>query len=374
MSQSDPARPHVNPALVRTAAYGWRILVLAAVVVGALLLLGRLLVVVVPIFVALLAVRVLEPPAAALRRRGWGPGLAALAVFGAAIAAVAGVVALLVPPMVSEFSDLKPTLDNAVDDVETWFVEDSPFDLTREEVTDYRERIVDRGREFVESSGLQGRASLLLEIPAGALLAFFLTFFALKDGAGAVERALSRLPEPRQQRWRAIAESAWTTLGGYLKGAALLGLVEAVVIGLTLWLVGGDLVLPVMVLTFAAAFVPIIGAITAGVVAVLVALVASGPTGALIVGGVALLVQQLDNDLLAPVIYGRNVEIHPVVILVSIVAGGALFGVVGTLFAVPVVAVGLNAWSTDRAGVAGRTLAVEGAATGGGDGGPSSTG
>jgi predicted PurR-regulated permease PerM len=352
VSPEDQPRPYVNPLLVRAAAYGWRLLVVAAVVVGALWLIGRLLVVVVPIFVALLVVRVLEPPAAALRRRGWRPGLAALVVFASALVGVAVVVALLVPPITNEFSDLRPTIEDAIDDVETWIVEDGPFDLTRDQVADYEDRLVERGRDYLANNGLQGRASLLLEIPAGMLLAFFLSFFALKDGAGAVGRLLERLPEPRRRRWRAIGESAWTTLGGYLRGAALLGLLEALVIGLTLWLVGGDLVIPVMVLTFAAAFVPIIGAITAGVVAVLVALVAAGPVGALVVGGVALLVQQLDNDLLAPVIYGRNVEIHPVVILVSIVAGGALFGIVGTLFAVPVVAVALNAWTTDRAGAA----------------------
>jgi predicted PurR-regulated permease PerM len=94
-----------------------------------------------------------------------------------------------------------------------------------------------------------------------------------------------------------------------------------------------------MVLTFIAAFVPIVGAVVAGVTAVLVALVTGGVVSAAIVGVVALVVQQLDNDVLAPWVYGRSLALHPVVILVSVVGGGALFGIAGTLLAVPVVAV-----------------------------------
>ena len=98
-----------------------------------------------------------------------------------------------------------------------------------------------------------------------------------------------------------------------------------------------------MVLTFLAAFVPIVGAVAAGVAAVLVALVTAGTVPALIVAAVALVVQQLDNELLAPLIYGRAVQLHPLVVLLGIAAGGSLFGLVGTFFAVPVLAVGLNA-------------------------------
>jgi predicted PurR-regulated permease PerM len=103
--------------------------------------------------------------------------------------------------------------------------------------------------------------------------------------------------------------------------------------------VGGGLIVPVMLLTFVAAFVPIAGAIVAGVVATMVALVTAGTVPALIVGVVALVVQQLDNDVLAPMIYGRSLRLHPVVVLLSVVTGGALFGIAGTVIAVPLVAV-----------------------------------
>jgi predicted PurR-regulated permease PerM len=116
-----------------------------------------------------------------------------------------------------------------------------------------------------------------------------------------------------------------------------------VLIGITSLLVGADLVAPVMLITFLAAFVPIVGAVVAGIIAVLVALVTAGTVPAVVVAIVAIVVQQLDNDLLAPVIYGRALQLHPLVVLLGIAAGGALFGFVGTIFAVPVLAVVLNA-------------------------------
>jgi predicted PurR-regulated permease PerM len=136
-----------------------------------------------------------------------------------------------------------------------------------------------------------------------------------------------------------------------------LGLVESVIIGITLFAVGGGLVAPVMVLTFAAAFIPIIGAIAAGVVATLVALVTGGTVPALIVAVVALVVQQLDNDLLAPIIYGRSLSLHPVAVLLSVVAGGALFGIPGTVLAVPLVAVTVNV-TKELGGGEGRRIVV----------------
>jgi predicted PurR-regulated permease PerM len=119
----------------------------------------------------------------------------------------------------------------------------------------------------------------------------------------------------------------------------MLGFIESIAIGLALLVSGASLVVPVMILTFVAAFVPLVGAVFAGVMAVLVALVTGGFVSAAIVGVVALAVQQLDNDILAPWVYGRSLALHPVVILVSVVGGGALFGIAGTLLAVPVVAV-----------------------------------
>jgi predicted PurR-regulated permease PerM len=129
----------------------------------------------------------------------------------------------------------------------------------------------------------------------------------------------------------------------------MLGLIEGMIIGLTVFLVGGHLAVPVAVVTFFAAFVPFAGAIVAGALAVLVTLVTAGFGAAIVVGIVALVVQQFDNDLLAPLVFGRSLELHPLIVLFSLAGGGALLGPVGAVFAVPVSAVVINVIAEARA-------------------------
>jgi predicted PurR-regulated permease PerM len=125
--------------------------------------------------------------------------------------------------------------------------------------------------------------------------------------------------------------------------------IEGVIIGTTVWLVGGALAVPVAVITFFAAFLPFAGAVLAGTVAVLVTLVTAGFGDALIVLVVAVLVQQLDNDLLAPIVFGKNLQLHPLIVLGAIVAGSTLFGAFGAVLAVPITAVVINVLAEYRA-------------------------
>lgn len=247
-------------------------------------------------------------------------------------------------PVMSEFRDLGDTLDDGLTQVEDWIVDDSGFDVTRTDVEQAKEDLGDRLSEALRDNEDQlfSSARLALTGLAGLILALILTYFALKDGPGAIERVHRNLPESRRADIEIAAEASWASLGGYLRGAALLGVVEALIIGGTMALLGTGLVVPVMLLTFAAAFVPLVGATVAGVVAVLVTLATAGVAETLIVGVVAILVQQFDNDLLAPWIYGKALEMHPATILVSITAGTAAFGFVGTVLAVPLTAVVLT--------------------------------
>jgi predicted PurR-regulated permease PerM len=336
--------PRVHPTVSVLAAYCWRLLVIAAVVVGVIWLLGELKVVFVPVLIATLLARVLEPVAAKLRARGWRPGLAAGATFVSFLGAVALVISLILPAVIDQFEGLGPTLSEAVEDVETWLIEDGPVDVTREDIDRATEQLGERLSDLLSSppGELTSAAGLLVEIPTGGLLAAFLTFFMIKDGERFTAWVQRLVPARHRPLTTDVGRRAWTALGGFLRGAALLGTIESIIIGLAVFLVGGELVAPIMVLTFAAAFIPILGAITAGVVAVLVTLVTAGAVPALIIAVVAIVVQQLDNDLLAPVIYGRMLQIHPSLILVGVVAGGALFGLLGTLFAVPVIVVALG--------------------------------
>ena len=342
--------PAVPVALERAAAWSWRLLVVGAAAVAVLTLLGRLRLVLFPLVLTLLVTRVLASPARWLRRRRWPAALAAaVAVVGflALVAAAFSVVGTLVA---DEAGDLGPTLGDAVDDVERWLVEDSPFDVSREDVARFRADLGDTVRSSAGSSGgaVVSGAVAVAEGVLGVVLALILTFFALKDGDRFVGWGRRLVPDDRREVAGVMAARAWETVGGYLRGAALLGFVEGVVIGITLALVGAKLAAPVALLTFITAFVPFVGAIVAGVVAVLVALATGGVDAAVVVAVVAVVVQQFDNDVLAPVVYGRALNLHPVAVLLAITAGGALFGLAGSILAVPVTAVVVNAAGAAR--------------------------
>jgi predicted PurR-regulated permease PerM len=332
------------PAVARAGAYSWWFIGIGAVGLAVLWLVARLWVLLLAAAVAAFLSRALDPPARYLRARGLPRALVAVIVLVGFILVLAGIVALLVPSITSEFDDLGPTIEDAVDDVEDWLVEDSPFDVSRQDVEDFRDQADERIGELLESQSgtLISGTILVFEAFAGILLALVTTFFILKDGDRFGEWLVARFPHHRRDLTGRLGARAWRTLGGYLRGSATLGVIEGIIIGTTVWLVGGSLAIPVAVITFFAAFIPFAGAIIAGVIAILVTLVTAGFGGAVVVAIVALVVQQLDNDFLAPWVFGKNLDLHPLVVLVAITAGGTLFGAFGAFLAVPVSAVLIN--------------------------------
>lgn len=336
-----PEPGRVHPAIERLAAYAWRLIVITAVVVGILWLLGQLWVVVLALVIGVYIARGLDAPASRLRERDLPHALVALICLVLLFGTIGLVGWLIAPGLAEEFDSLGPTISDAVDDVEEWLVEDAPIDISRQQLADVREQAgesISRSLRTSSDSIVSG-ALVALEAVVGILLAVIAAFFLLKDGPRFQQWVLRRVPVERRDLVTRLAARSWATLGGYLRGAAILGLVEGVIIAIALALVGAQLAVPVAVLTFAAAFVPIVGAIAAGIVAVLVALATAGFGAAVVVAIVAVVVQQLDNDLLAPVVYGRTLQLHPLMILFAVVIGGALFGVGGTILAVPVTAV-----------------------------------
>lgn len=334
----------VHPVVERLAAYGWRLLVIAAVLVGVLWLVAQLWVLLVAGVLGLFLTRALMPVQDRLVAIGAKPALASLGSLLVLVAVVGLAGWLVVPRVAEEFQSLGPTLTDAVDDLERWLVEDSPFDLSQADVDSFRDDLGEALADSFRTSGdsIVSGALVAVEVVTGLFLAIIAMFFLLKDGWRLQRFVLARTPPEHRELTRRMARRAWATLGGYLRGAAALGLVEGAIIGITMAVLGAQLALPVAVLTFAAAFVPFVGAIVAGVVAVLVTLTTSGFGAALVVAGVALVVQQLDNDLLAPLIYGRTLSLHPLVILAAVVGGGALFGFGGTVLAVPITAVAVS--------------------------------
>ena len=345
------ARPRHRPGLLRAASdVAWRLLVVGVALVAGVYALSRVWFVFLPVFIALLLSSLLVPVVTRLEARRW-PALAATwVVFGGFLGVLVAIVALIAPAIADEFSGFGETVSEGVDNVEGWLVE-GPLGLEEDQLNRYRADAGEFIGEWLRSSSkaLATGAVAVAEGVAGFVLALVLSFFFIKDGRRFQRWAVAHVPYDRQELVTALAGRAWRALSGYLRGAALIGLVEAVVIGITLWIVGATLVVPVAVLTFFGAFFPLVGAVTAGIIAVLVALVSGGTTAALIVAIVALLVQQFDNDLLAPLIYGRAISLHPAVILIVLAGGSALGGIIGAFLAVPVTAmvtaVGNELWS-----------------------------
>jgi predicted PurR-regulated permease PerM len=278
-----------------------------------------------------------------LERRRVPTALATAVVFLAFLGVLGGITAAIVPPVVDQFADLGPTLEEAGDDIEEWLVE-GPLEFDQRDVTDFRDNLGERIGDVlgVTSGGIARGARTAGEVVAGAVLALVLTFFFVKDARVYQRWVLRRLPSDRRDLARVSATKAYRTLQGYLLGATMIGAIEGVVIGLTVAIAGGTLVVPIMVLTFFGAFLPIVGAVVAGVVAVLITLVSAGPAPAIAVTVVVVLVQQFDTDLLAPLVYGRTVNLHPVVVLVALTAGGTIAGIVGAFVAVPITAVAVT--------------------------------
>jgi len=335
-----PAAGEIVPiGLRRAAAYAWRLLLLAAVGVLALLLLARLEVVVLPVLGALLATALLEPAARRLRGIGLPSTVAAALVLVAALALLTGLAILILPAVAGQFSGLNLNVTIGLEEIENFVARELPV-----AAPDLQQAFAGAINSLQEQlAGLAGRAisvaALAFEVVVGLIVTVFLTFFFLKDGHRFRGWLREAVPEGGREHVQALAPQLWATLKAYVHGILLIGLVDSLLLGLGLALIGVPLIVPLMVLSFLGAFFPFVGAIVVGAVAALVALAAGGVGDALLVVAVALAVHQVEGNLLHPLIMGRQVELHPAVTLLSVIGGGALAGVVGAFLGVPVAAV-----------------------------------
>lgn len=336
----EPHRSGVPPFLDRLAAMAWRFLVVflaAAVVIGILV---QLRVVVLPIIVAVFLATLLMPLTDRLRRTGLRSGLAAGVTMLAAILMLSAVVGFIVIEVAGEADTLVDDASEAVDEIEDWLVT-GPLELERDQVDDARDSIADTLDENSEAitQGAVAVGAIAVEVVTGAALAVVLLFFVLKDGHRAGDALARVIGDERGDDLRELGAKVWTTMGGYLRGVAITGVVDAAIIGLGLALLGVPLVVPLMLLIFLGAFIPLVGATVAGILAAMVALVSNGPGTALAVGALVLVVQQVEGDVLAPLVLGRAVRLHAVSILLALTAGSVLAGIIGAFLAVPIAAV-----------------------------------
>jgi putative heme transporter len=331
---ADP-RPGLPSRLQSWGQSAWQALGILALIAASLWLLWHLRVVVFPLFIAVLLASVLAPIERALRRRGTPDGIAAAAPVLALLALIVAAGFLIVPAIADQLTDLGSKISDGLDNVEEWVDRNQPFGLDGRDVASLRR---DATGTTPDADTIATGARTAGTVVAGTILAFIAAFFFLRDGRKLVRWLIGTAPVAWRDDARTMARTVERSLVGYVSGAAVLGLVEGVTIGITVALVGGELPVVLGLLTFIAAFVPFVGAVVAGLLAIGVTLVVAGPVPALIVAVVAVVVQQLDNDLLAPLIYGRFVRLHPLVVLSSLAVGIESAGLIGAIAAVPVAA------------------------------------
>lgn len=315
-----------------------RFLLIAAALVVAGLAFDRLRIVVLPVLLAILFSPLLVPVADALQRRGAGRTLAALAATGGAVLVLAAVVAAVAPGFATQVDDLAGSAGDGIEQVQEWLAGRSWAPAT--ELDDLTQRA---GRELRENlgqlaGGVLSGVTVALEIAAALLLSVVLAFFFVRDGDAIWSWVVRRWGHDRRAQVDEMGRRAYGALGSYLRGIATVALAEAVMVALALSLLGVPLALPLAVLTFVGAFIPVVGAVLVGGLAMLVALVAGGLTTALLVGAVYVVIQQVESNVLHPVVVGRAVEIHPVALLLAVTTGGVLAGIVGALIAGPLLA------------------------------------
>lgn len=305
----------------------------------ALWLLGQMWSVVWPLVVGLLLTTLTWPMARFLRRHGWPPALAAAAVTVAFLLGALGVVALIAVPVASQSSELAHGVVEGIQRMREWAA-GPPLNIGDDQITEAIDSAAARAQEGVGSvvTAVVNGLSTLVNGLITAALAIFLMFFFLKDGPRFLPWLSRQLPGRLAQDVPIVAARSWDTLCAFVRSQALVGLLDAVFIGLGLWILDVPLVLPLAVLTLVAAFVPIVGALFAGFVAVLIALVSNGLTDALIVLGIIIVVQQLEGNVFQPMIQSRGLGLHAGVILLAVTLGSDLAGIVGSLLAVPIAA------------------------------------
>ena len=342
---AEPAQTTVPPRRLRgvprgltvVSELGWRLLVIAA----AIALLGwglwQVRLVALPLLIAVLISTQLAPPAQRLRRAGLPNALATTVVLLAALGLMVAAFWLIVPAVIRELSDLVASVQAGIDQLAN-LLATSGLGISQGEV----QRAVREAQQTLTSSvdaifaGVLNGAVLITEVLAGALIALVLVFFFIKDGSAIWAWVARLFPGRGEDTVLTVGHSAWQALGTYVRGIVFVATVDAVFVGLALLIIGVPLVLPLAVLVFLAAFVPFVGAIAAGAVAALVALVSEGVVAALAVVGAITVVQQLEGNVLYPLVVGRSTHLHPAGILVAVTAGAVVAGIIGAVAAVPI--------------------------------------
>ncbi|MGW2030448.1 AI-2E family transporter [Streptomyces sp. NPDC001811] len=341
-----PSGPRPDPAQavpwgVRVAAEaGWRLLVLAGTVWVLMRVISAIQLVVFAFVIALLVTALLQPTVARLTRRGVprGPATALTAISGFV---VIGLMGWFVTWQVMENIDtLSNQIQSGIDDLRNWLLK-SPFHVTDKQINQIAKNLreaIGANADQITSAGLEG-VQVIVEALTGILLVFFSTLFLLYDGRRIWQWFLKLVPAAARPGVAGAGPRAWRTLTAYVRGTVLVALIDAIFIGIGIYFLDVPMAVPLAVFIFLFSFIPLVGAVASGALAVIVALVTQGVFTAVMTLVVVLAVQQIEGHVLQPFILGRAVRVHPLAVVLTVAAGGMVAGIGGAVVAVPLVAV-----------------------------------
>lgn len=293
-----------------------------------------------PVAMAVIFATVLAPPTRWMRSKGVPDALAAAVTMLGFLGIVGGLFSVVIPQLVDEAPKIADSAASGLGEVQAWLI-DGPLGVEPGQITN----MIDAVQDWLQSSALELSGSVLSTLGAATsfvvnfVVIMILTFLFIKDGyrfLPFLERAGGRRVGGHLSE---VTKRTWSTLGGFIRTQGLVSFIDAVIIGIGLVVVGVGLAIPLAIITFIGGFIPIIGALVSGALAVLVTLVTNGPKEALIVLAIVIVVQQLEGNVLSPVLQGKSMDLHPAIVLLAVTAGGSLFGITGAFLAVPAAAV-----------------------------------
>jgi predicted PurR-regulated permease PerM len=335
-----PEQNRVPSWLQTGAAWSWRLLLLAVAIYLIARVLGILYIVVVPCVAALLLTAVLQPLTSRLRRAGL-PALAATWVTLLIAALVVGGLVLLVANRVSaDYPTVLAEAKHTTAQVQSWLA-GPPFHVKNSNVQKFLNNIpsyLSKHKSLVEGTVVTG-GKIATEFFGGLVLMLFVTFFLIKDGERIWNWLLGAMRIQTARRMDRAGHASWLVLVYYMRGTVAVAAIHAVVVGVALSIMGVPLALPLAVVVFVAAFVPLVGLLVAGALAIVVTLATKGWVDAVILLGILIIEDQLEAHLLQPQVVGKMIRLHPLAVILSLAAGGVLAGIPGAVVAVPIVAV-----------------------------------
>ena len=336
---SAPEDAAVAPLVRKSAAWSWRLLVILGAIVAGLWLFKQLEVILVPVAIAVIITALLLPWVDWLERRGLPRGFAVFLILLAAFAVLGGLLSFVVSQFIEGLPGLVAQVEQSIEQSRDWLIE-GPLGMSREQIDNGMNSAIEALRNNQErlTSGALSTASTITEIVTGAFVALFTVIFLLYGGRNIYRFLTGVFPAHTLDKVRDAGRAGFKSLTGFVHATFLVALVDAVGIGAGLAIMGIPLAVPLASVVFLGAFIPLVGAVISGLLAVVVALLAKGFVYALLTLGLILAVQQLEGHVLQPLLMGRLVKIHPLAIVLGILTGAVLGGIVGALLAVPVIA------------------------------------